>query len=487
MNAWLSRLTTIGVVGGLVYGLGFWGGPQGSSASPAVASRGSNAPLDQPAGTRFAVVGDFGSNNSEPAISVANLIRSWNVDYVVTVGDNNYCTGNTDGFEEFDLCVGRYYYDFMSPYLGAYGTGASSNKFWPALGNHDWDAGISGWNAFFTLPNNERYYEFVRGSVHFFVIDSDPREPDGTSATSTQGQWLQTRMAASTAPWKIVVFHHPAFSSAQHGSSSWMQWPFQQWGATAVLSGHDHSYERIDKNGLPYIVNGLGGRSPYGFGTPIAGSIVRYNSDYGAMLVNADACGMTFQFWNRQGVMIDTLTQSQPCDTPTPTATATASATSTSTPPPSATASPTTTLSPTAGATASLTSTATYTVTTQPTATSAPTIGSVHVADLDAASATYRRNQWRVTVSVLAHEANHNPRRSATVTGNWSGGASGIASCRTGSNGRCTVTSAGIQNSRTSTTFAVTDIRYNSYPYASVENHDLDGDSNGTSVTVTRP
>ena len=296
--------------------------------TPTATATATSTPTAAPNTARFAVVGDFGANNSTPATDVSNLIRGWNVDFVTTVGDNNYCTGNSDGFEEFDLCMGRYYYDFMKPYSGTYGAGASVNKYWPALGNHDWDAGINGWYGFMTLPNNERYYELVRGPVHFFFVDSDTREPDGTSAGSTQGVWLQTRLAASTSPWKVVVFHHPPYSSSStHGSSAWMQWPFQAWGATAVLNGHDHTYERIVQNGFPYFVNGLGGHSIYNFGTPVSGSVLRYNGNYGAMLVTADSCQMTYQFITRLGAVIDTYTQTQAaCATPTPTATATATA-----------------------------------------------------------------------------------------------------------------------------------------------------------------
>lgn len=40
-----------------------------------------------------------------------------------------------------------------------------------------------------------------------------------------------------------------------------MQWPFEAWGAHAVLSGHDHSYERLHapnaNGGFPFFVNGL--------------------------------------------------------------------------------------------------------------------------------------------------------------------------------------------------------------------------------------
>jgi hypothetical protein len=84
-----------------------------------------------------------------------------------------------------------------------------------------------------------------------------------------------------------------------------MQWPFQQWGATAVLSGHDHHYERIILNGFPYFVDGSGGAGLTQFGTTVAGSEVRFNADHGAMLVTASGTQITFQFTNPAGTLID--------------------------------------------------------------------------------------------------------------------------------------------------------------------------------------
>jgi hypothetical protein len=87
-----------------------------------------------------------------------------------------------------------------------------------------------------------------------------------------------------------------------------MQWPFQAWGATAALSGHEHTYERIIQNGFLYFVNGLGGDSRYSFSTPVSGSQVRYNVDYGAMMVDATDSQITFQFISRGGTVVDSYT-----------------------------------------------------------------------------------------------------------------------------------------------------------------------------------
>ncbi|MEX0643644.1 MAG: Ig-like domain-containing protein [Pirellulales bacterium] len=249
---------------------------------------------DPAAAIDFAVIGDFGFDGPNEA-SVAALVRSWSPDFVTTVGDNNYDVGSA---ATIDANIGKHYHEFIGDYQGAFLPGAATNRFFPALGNHDWAApGAEPYLNYFTLPGNERYYDYVVGPVHFFVVDSDLNEPDGQSSTSLQAQWLQLELSRSTSPFQVVSMHHAPFSSSQHGSDASVQWPFAAWGADAVLAGHDHSYERLSVDGIPYFVNGLGGRSIYAFDAPVPGSVVRYNANYGAMRVNADDDSMTFQFF----------------------------------------------------------------------------------------------------------------------------------------------------------------------------------------------
>src|SRR6185436_1957117 len=68
------------------------------------------------------------------------------------------------------------------------------------------------------------------------------------------------------------------------------------------------------RNGFPYVVNGAGGAGIAGFGTPIAGSVVRYNADHGAMLVKATSTNITYEFWSVAGggTLIDRFTQAMP-------------------------------------------------------------------------------------------------------------------------------------------------------------------------------
>lgn len=184
----------------------------------------------------------------------------------------------------------------------------TEQRFFPVLGNHDWDLGsLSAYLDYFALLETQRYYTFVRKNMRFFALDSALDEPDGMRVGSVQAEWLRTGLEASREHWKIVVMHHPPFSSGHHGSSSWMQWPYQQWGADIVLTGHDHNYERIVRSNFPYLVNGLGGSSRYAPGTTaVAGSQRFYNQDHGALLVEATDQQLHFQFITRAGVTIDT-------------------------------------------------------------------------------------------------------------------------------------------------------------------------------------
>jgi len=251
----------------------------------------------------IAAIGDYGVNDINEA-NVAALVKSLNPDFIITLGDNNYPIGAS---ETIDENIGQYYQEYIYPYIGSYGTGDTINRFFPSIGNHD-AATLDGqpYLDYFALPGNERYYDIVKGNVHLFSINSDGGEPDGNDSSSIQAQWLKRKLENSNANWKIVYFHHPAYSpSSKHGSTVWMQWPFQKWGASAVIGGHDHTYERIMINGLPYFVNGLGGRYPYGFGDPLKGSAVRYNDDFGAMIIEANSDSIQFKFINLSNELID--------------------------------------------------------------------------------------------------------------------------------------------------------------------------------------
>ena len=257
-----------------------------------------------PRGTaRFAVIGDYGSGNHHER-DVAQMIESWKPDFIATVGDNNYPMGEA---ETIDRNIGRFFHTYISPYRGSYGTGATANRFFPIIGHRDWDSpsGLQPYLDYFTLPGNERYYDFVWGSVHFFMLDTDDREPDGATVASIQARWLERKLRESRAPWKLVLAHHAPYTSHAVPDTERMRWPFKAWGADAVLSGFYHVYERLLVDGVPYFVNGAGGLWVSDFGEIDSHSLVRYREDFGAMLIDASGTRIVFRFVNRSGRVID--------------------------------------------------------------------------------------------------------------------------------------------------------------------------------------
>jgi len=260
------------------------------------------APLAQ----RFVIIGDYGYSAGPDEAKVAALVARLKPDFVVTTGDNNYLYGEAATIDEN---IGRYFHAFIAPYRGQFGSGAEENRFFPSLGNHDWNAsaGFQPYLDYFSLPNNERYYQVVRGPVQLFALNSDWHEPDGTTSDSKQAHWLEALLGAAEAPWRLVFFHHPPYSSGPHGANLGMRWPFAEWGASIVYAGHDHTYERLDVDGLPYIVNGVGGKELYELGEPLPESLVRHTDVHGLVLVTATATEFTSRFLDARGQELDVL------------------------------------------------------------------------------------------------------------------------------------------------------------------------------------
>jgi hypothetical protein len=121
-----------------------------------------------------------------------------------------------------------------------------------------------------------------------------------------------------------------------------------------------------------------------------------------------------------------------------------------------------------------------------PTATSTPVPGStMHVGDLDGSS-TINGNRWNANVLVTIHNTGENPVANATVNGSWSNGAVGSGSCITNGAGQCTISRNNLKNTVSNITFTVTSVTHASNTYQAGGNHDPDGDSNGTTIVVSK-
>ena len=243
----------------------------GSGTSYAYTPRADDVPLgdeslfrtDDPNRSRytFLVLGDSGSGGHDQ-LSVRDAMLKTPVDFLIHTGDMIY----EDGLPE----------DFNPEFFNPYRELLRHYVFWPTLGNHDvhTDDGAPWRAAFYTPANNpsanENYYSFDFGTAHVAVLNSN----NLTNPGSPQYLFLDQDLAASTALWKFVVFHYPAYSSGFHGSNLTIQANllplFDKYGVDIVLTGHDHDYERtrplmdnkpaVPGTGTVYIVTGGGGK-----------------------------------------------------------------------------------------------------------------------------------------------------------------------------------------------------------------------------------
>lgn len=215
-----------------------------------------------------AVIGDFGSGDANER-AVADLVAAHRPVAVVTTGDNVYS----------DAGYARLVGDFYGPWV-------AGEDFFPATGNHDYQEGIASFDAYFSYLDGQRDYQVTVGDIAFFMLDGEQSMASLDSAHN-QEQWLRRAVAASTAPFRVVVVHYPPYSSGdRHGSTPEVQWDFQSMGVTLVVSGHDHIYERIQLGNVTYIVNGVGGKDLYTCADAVAGSAFCADSDFGALFLS---------------------------------------------------------------------------------------------------------------------------------------------------------------------------------------------------------
>jgi tartrate-resistant acid phosphatase type 5 len=244
-------------------------------------------------------------------LPVANAMKSYcaqqGCDFAVMVGDNIYPDGamaNADDAKRFrDL--------FTIPY-GALGAGRKDFRIYGVLGNHDWHTSRAGALAQVRFLENAPpffmnglFYRVVpegsQGEVEIFALDTEvllagttvreavmaedaseveteelehlePWAAPQNDAERNMVQWLDAALAGSKARWKIVIGHHPLWSTAgskfqQANSLRRLILPSLCRYADMYLAGHEHTLEvhtdncaaalpGSDVTPLPQVVSG---------------------------------------------------------------------------------------------------------------------------------------------------------------------------------------------------------------------------------------
>ena len=151
-----------------------------------------NAWPDSQDGVSFAIIGDYGTGETDQYRVSRKLIEAYQqqpYSLLLTVGDNVYGADIVDRVADV----------IDAPYGPLFEAGV---KFLATLGNHDLSDGGEMLSNLNTLGMPSRYYRFTKGPMDFFALDSN-------SMSSDQVDWLEQQLNCSEKRWQIVFLHHP--------------------------------------------------------------------------------------------------------------------------------------------------------------------------------------------------------------------------------------------------------------------------------------
>ena len=214
---------------------------------------------------RILAFGDFGTGGRAQravARAMAEVDRREPFDLGITLGDNFYDNGLNSPTHP------RWQTNWEALYDGL------GIRIYAVLGNHDYRDPAS--------PKAERarsrlsrswcfprpYYTLQAGPVQLFALDTEPIDR-GYASVDEQLSWLDSALAASRTPWKVVYGHHPVYTNGEHGERLGYLpalrnrlFPLLKKHRVAIyLAGHDHDLESLKPDqGVHFLISGGGGR-----------------------------------------------------------------------------------------------------------------------------------------------------------------------------------------------------------------------------------
>ncbi|MGD1045449.1 MAG: metallophosphoesterase [Bacteroidota bacterium] len=321
MSRTLTRLLILGIICSIITSFVFSQDPVNKSNQLSFGNKSLN----------FLVLSDWGREGSKDkakdkkaagqvkvAQQLAATAEEVKASFVVTCGDNFHGKGVSSVTDSL----------WQENFENVYTAKSLMIPWYIALGNHDYEGNADAELEYAKTSKRwiepARYYSFTKklsGStqVLFVILDSSPfveeyinQKDDGHHLSgqkiAVQWQWCDSVLSISTATWKFVFFHHPAYSaSSTHGSTVEIQRTFvplfEKYHVNACFSGHDHDlqHSRPDSATVEYF--GCGGGSE----TRPAGqaAFTKYsNASLGFGVVSISQRTMRFSFVDDKGEQI---------------------------------------------------------------------------------------------------------------------------------------------------------------------------------------
>lgn len=268
---------------------------------------------------RWALYGDTRSSTVNHAAVVASIVGEGEIHFGVQTGD---MVADGETASQWDD-----YFDIEQPLM-------RSVPVFPVIGNHDEvDRAADELTDRFVAPTNspmpEHYYSFRYANAWFTVLDGHVNVLDIQDClterdlfvekcmTPEQIDWVEADLeqAATTAGVDhiFVLVHIGPYSSKENRSGSMdvrrLLPTFQAMGVRAILSGHDHYYERgRSAFGVPYIISGGAGAGLYDIAEPSSAphEVFAGESVHHHVLVEVDGPTVTFTARRSDGTVLDT-------------------------------------------------------------------------------------------------------------------------------------------------------------------------------------
>ncbi len=255
----------------------------------------------------FGIIGDT-QKNPKMTGQIAKLIWDRHPHFVVHVGD---VVDNGPDKREW-----------VNELFGPCQELFSRTPVFPTIGNHE--RNHANYYQYFSLPAPKYYYRYHYGCADFFVVDSNK----SLKPPSEQFKWLDQELGKSTAKWKFVYHHHPAWSSDEddYGDTRKNVSRFgdlnvrnlvaiyEKHNVDVVFNGHIHAYERTwpirdgkvsPKDGVIYITSGGGGGTLEGFSPLPAWFKAQLRVDFHFCYVNVQDGHLEFKAFDQKGNLFD--------------------------------------------------------------------------------------------------------------------------------------------------------------------------------------
>jgi hypothetical protein len=268
-------------------------------------------PAARISGARIAAAGDIACDPGSAAynrglgrgrecrqLATSKLLAGRRYAAILALGDIQYEDGG--------------YSKFLASYHRSWGRMRPRTR--PAPGNHEYESGSAdGYFRYFGAAAGDPakgYYSFQLGRWHLVALNSNCPAVGGCEAGSPQERWLRADLAGhASARCTLAYWHHPRFSSGEHGSDAsytafWQA--LYEANADVVLVGHDHDYERfapqtpsgeLDRGrGIREFVVGTGGKGLRTFPTVRPNSVVRDGTSFGVLELTLGSGAYAWRF-----------------------------------------------------------------------------------------------------------------------------------------------------------------------------------------------